>query len=789
MENVSKQLERFLGEVMELGKGEYLEIRLLPTGTKIPVLKPMFFASIKEVAKSLPVLLEKQTKGYGIFFGVSTRNAQGGKKEHFSRASVLWADLDAKDFKGGKAEAFERIKAFPLMPTIVLDSGHGFHAYWRLKQNQTNGQVLETYLEALAGALNADSAVCDMTHVMRLPFTKNNKVKDQVVDVRIISFDKGNAYDITQFDFLKEQKAQSDDVLSVNKEGKIAQALSELKEGVRHTNLATVVGKLISIGLKDANEIYALLKLPAEESGYPLHELRSQVDDMCKRYAESNSGDCFSVEVFVEDILALGVTCFHDQYKEPFVLVKTPFVQILPVRQRAFAIWLKSIAWEKYKKPLAGENLSKVLGVFEAKAIFEGKRQETYVRVAQEGEKLYYDLGSGRTVEITAQGWKIVDTTDVFFTHPSHQQPQVLPVSGGNLRDLLGFINYPQDKAKYKDFDLLLLTWVVTAFIPGFPHPALVLHGPNGSAKSTFCALLKSLIDPSTLHLTAPSKSNEDFVITCINHWLVPMDNLSSMPVWLSDALCRAITGGGSSKRQLYTDSDEIVYSFKRVIAINGINLVVDKPDLLSRSLMIGLEAIPNQKRKSEKSFWREFESAKPKILGAIFDVMVKKLTEHPKVNLDEKTRLADFMEWGAAVARGLGRHEGDFVSAFFRNVSHQNQIALEASTVAQVVIEYMKDRPEGVYAFTPAGLFKELLIQAERMGVQKSPDYPKDVIWLWRKINAVRTNLEAVGITPEHEDNASLEADGGELTPRRITLTKVSKNADPAVNAVAVQS
>ena len=43
----------------------------------------------------------------------------------------------------------------------------------------------------------------------------------------------------------------------------------------------------------------------------------------------------------------------------------------------------------------------------------------------------------------------------------------------------------------------------------------------------------------------------------------------------------------GFSKRQLYTDDDDIIYHFRRCIGFNGINLRATKADLLDRAIII----------------------------------------------------------------------------------------------------------------------------------------------------------------------------------------------------------
>ena len=43
-----------------------------------------------------------------------------------------------------------------LKPTMIVDSGHGYHAYWKLKEAQTDAGLIESCLKGIANAVNAD---------------------------------------------------------------------------------------------------------------------------------------------------------------------------------------------------------------------------------------------------------------------------------------------------------------------------------------------------------------------------------------------------------------------------------------------------------------------------------------------------------------------------------------------------------------------------------------------------------------------------------------------------------
>jgi hypothetical protein len=69
-------------------------------------------------------------------------------------------------------------------------------------------------------------------------------------------------------------------------------------------------------------------------------------------------------------------------------------------------------------------------------------------------------------------------------------------------------------------------------------------------------------------------------MIAANNSHVLAFDNVSGLPGWLSDALCRLASGGSLSVRQLYTDDEEVLFQAARPVVINGIEDVINRPDL-----------------------------------------------------------------------------------------------------------------------------------------------------------------------------------------------------------------
>src|SRR5262249_14772550 len=153
-------------------------------------------------------------------------------------------------------------------------------------------------------------------------------------------------------------------------------------------------------------------------------------------------------------------------------------------------------------------------------------------------------------------------------------------------------------------------------------------------------------------------------------------------PPWLSDALCRLSTGGGLSTRELYTDDEEVLFDVQRPGILTGIEELATRSDLADRTITVHLPGIPESLRQPEAVFWAAFEAARPRILGALLDVVVVALRNLPGVRLLTLPRMADFAVWVSAAEPALGWQPGDFMKSYAGCMQDADAMAVEASPV-----------------------------------------------------------------------------------------------------------
>ncbi|HKU50615.1 MAG TPA: hypothetical protein VJP79_11735 [Nitrososphaera sp.] len=480
--------------------------------------------------------------------------------------------------------------------------------------------------------------------------------------------------------------------------------------------------------------------------------------------AENDSAQNRSQVSKAQEALELARTrcseLFLDQHGSPYAAINVKgHIETLPMNSTRFRNWLSKIYYEQNKSVLNGEDITNALNVLKAEADFNENRHTLHLRLAEAPDTIYYDLtdSAWQAVKITAKGWSVENAPASLFMRYNNQQAQLRPSlmrdSGDVFERFFELTNIKTDENK-----LLLKNYIVALFWPDIPKPVLMLHGEQGSAKSTLQELIKDLVDPSSVKSLSFPRDINELVQKLSHHYVAYFDNISHIKEWISDELCKAVTGSGFSKRQLYTNDDDVIYNFMRAVGFNGINLGATKADLLDRGLIIQLERIPKGNRKKVKEIWSEFNAIKPQLLGYIFDTISKVLQSRKtsRVEMKELPRMADFAEIAEIISRCMGHPEGAFLAAYYRNIGLQTQEAIEANPIALCLSKFMANKSE--WAGTASNLLTQLELMAVdlQMNTKFLEGWPKAPNALSRRLNEVSTNLRETGIVIERPTDTS---------------------------------
>jgi hypothetical protein len=435
------------------------------------------------------------------------------------------------------------------------------------------------------------------------------------------------------------------------------------------------------------------------------------------------------------------------------------------LKSRGFRDWLSKRYYESEGSIPNSQSMQDALNTLQGVARHDGAELEVHTRLAAKNDCIWLDLcdEEWRVVKISAEGWEIVRETPMKFRRTRGMRALPTPVTGDSISLLRDLLNVT-------DADwVLLVSWLVTAFRPGYPFPVLVIHGEQGSAKSTVSKMLRELIDPNVAPLRSEQRDERDLMLAATNSWIVALDNLSKLPVWLSDALCRLSTGGGFATRTLYENDEETLFMAMRPIIINGIEELTTRSDLLDRSVIVNLPTIPPEKRRTEAEVWREFEAIRPFVLGSLLDAVSHALRNIGKVQLEQMPRMADFALWATAAEQSFGLENRAFISTFMGNRESANEMALEASPIAATLVEFVQQQE--AWKGKPSELL-EKLNQLATDETKRQHGWPKRSNTLTGALNRIAPNLRAIGV----ECNTGRTKAG-----RYLTLEYKGKTSSPS--------
>ncbi|HEX6281376.1 MAG TPA: DNA polymerase domain-containing protein [Nitrososphaera sp.] len=576
--------------------------------------------------------------------------------------------------------------------------------------------------------------------------------------------------------------------------------------------------------LKEVQNLLPIQAKSVENNNSNAREERTETSDNNNDSDELTPSRTKKIAKKLIDLVSLNCPLlFVDQYNKPHVwatVVTTSghsYRDVIPIESRRFETYISGLYYLNSDGEVANkEAVADTVRILAAKALFDNPiTKELHLRVAwgakEKQDEIHYDLTDQmrRCVRITNQGWQIIPhAQDVLFRRFG-QLPQVEPSANypynvfDQFLDLM-HITDPQQS-------LLSKVVIISYFIPDIAHPIDLTHGEKGSVKTTFCRCIKRLVDPSMPELLTIPSDKREFAQQLYHNYLLLYDNVRSVPDWFSDEVCKAVTGGGISKRQLFTDDEDVVYDYKRCIKINGINIALVEPDALDRSIMSEYKRLPDDKRRSESEVLAEFERMKTQLLGYIMDTLVKALQIKANLNLQRLPRMADFAIWGEAIARALGYKEFEFLIAYNANIGAQNVEAIEASLLGPVVVKFasnlllrtnskqqeekekdqhrLQDNDQNNGLLLWEGRAEDLLKALEGIAVgpefaidiKKARDWPKKSNRLTKMLRPMLSNLrEGYGISITIESDTSGKKTGTK-NARWIEIRKVSSPSSPS--------
>lgn len=409
---------------------------------------------------------------------------------------------------------------------------------------------------------------------------------------------------------------------------------------------------------------------------------------------DSDDESCLwpSPEAIVKEIVKAGATFFLDDLGRAYASI--PCREPMPHREnwplsyksKTCRRLLRSLIPIQLRGSIQRQCFREAIDLMEAIAADRTQEVTLANRISRSHDgSILIDMADPcwRAIQVSEKGWSVQDTERAVFRRHKHQRALPTPIPGGDINRLFDFVPTAEQKDR-----LLTLAWLVSALVPDVMTPIMLRIGQPGGAKSTTSMMLRSLIDPSTTEILGEAERGQ-LVQVMFHHAIPCFDNLGRFGRNDADFFCRAVTGVGFEKRQLFTDMDEVLLKFKRSIILNGVTLPTTRPDFLDRSLVFHIDRLKNFRPRNEIE--DEFRSASPLLLGALLDLLVETLKHLPSTSASTEFRMADFARLGRAVARALKQHDRDFDDAYRSTLQHQADDALDADPFANAVVSYVQ--------------------------------------------------------------------------------------------------
>jgi hypothetical protein len=292
----------------------------------------------------------------------------------------------------------------------------------------------------------------------------------------------------------------------------------------------------------------------------------------------------------------------------------------------AFRDWLIDGFQDHQLDRPADAMIRKVINSLELAARRNQASAPVFLRVGGNGKDAgstyFLDLGdaSGRAVQIRADGWSVVDRPWTQFRRPDGLLPLPVPSKNGSIELLRPYVNLTEGHFRRA------IVWVAAALLPCGPHPALIIRGDTGSARSTLARVLKLLIDPQVRPVLTGHHDASELMATSLDTWLPVYDDVTLMPRWLSMALSDVVRSRVMATDSTHRGKELSMPLTSRPIILSGIENGNEQFKPSPLCIHLELRSILFDDRRGEDEFWRSFHADYARILGAILDILVEGL-------------------------------------------------------------------------------------------------------------------------------------------------------------------
>lgn len=192
-------------------------------------------------------------KGYGIFFAIQKFKTKKRSMDNLEHIRCIAIDIDCKEKT--KEEIIRDLITAPLLPSLVVESKNGYHAYWILSVDnwisvsENPEEIAYKYRDFLqerfVPRFKADKNACDVSRVLRMPGFYHLKDPDSPFMVREV-FNTKRLYSINQVEnaFPIIEKKVSRKTLQLNTKRAFPNnlSISTIKGAIKIEDVAAKIG-------------------------------------------------------------------------------------------------------------------------------------------------------------------------------------------------------------------------------------------------------------------------------------------------------------------------------------------------------------------------------------------------------------------------------------------------------------------------------------------------------------------------------------------------------------------
>ena len=545
---------------------------------------PGHFSLVEPGVPEIPEDISDTSQKVNWFFGVVPRLASDSSRAPV--ATVVWCDVERE----------VPLNIVHPAPSIAVASGKGTHIYWRLTEPAPVDRVVRlTKLAAVA--LDADFSVCEPARIMRLPGSFNMKY-DPPRPVHILH-NTEKAYELEDL----EEDLVAAMVLTVWDEGNhhpLALGLGSLlyRAGWSEDRAVRVIRTICRIGgTGDAGDKVEAVRgtyLRAATQAVSTAPLREALKDMWKRVVDGLGFADREGDVIQEgEAIARKETLEHDLITIVLAQEEWAYTEGRLVRWDG-RVW-RSAENEELGASIfelaAGLRVINKFGDSVPLALSTRMAMgvATMVRGNLQAKPLDPPLGHLLAME---NGVLNLETLEVEEVRKDHNFRWLVPIRYDEEAECPLWEQFLAEAAPAEA--ALLQEWMGYLLKDGNPWQRMLwLYGPTGTGKSTFLRVVKALLGPARVAISAEGLS--DYSVAALSQARAGVCSEISSKVLKTTTLKALVAGDDITGRHPYGRPFTVVFTGKMVWASNALPPVDQGEGVWRRLHVVPFMNVPSQ--------------------------------------------------------------------------------------------------------------------------------------------------------------------------------------------------